>query len=130
MACVWALAMASLLHSQGMVSSGAAAMPRGKSSGKPWPVSFVDATAEAGLRFTYTYGNPVSKKYVVEANGSGTAFVDFDEDGLLDIFLINGTQLEPGKLTEQPTNRLFRNAGNGRFTDVTARSGLAKSGWG
>jgi hypothetical protein len=121
---------AGLAFSQGMISNSAAAMPRAKSSGKPWPVTFVDAAAEAGLRFTYTYGNPQRKKYVIEANGSGTAFLDYDSDGLLDLFLINGSQLESAAAAPPPTNRLYRNLGGGKFADATAKAGLARSGWG
>ncbi len=105
-------------------------MPRGKPSGRPWPVAFTDSTVEAGLRFNYTYGDPISKKYVVEANGSGVAFLDYDSDGLLDLFLINGARLETPQPTTLPTNRLYRNLGKGRFADVTRQAGMARSGWG
>jgi hypothetical protein len=113
-----------------MVSSGAAAMPRAKLSGKPWAVAFTDSTVEAGLNFTYTYGDPSRKKYVVEANGSGTAFFDYDGDGLLDLFLINGTRLAAPAAGSQPINRLYRNVGKGKFADVTQQAGMARSGWG
>lgn len=110
-----------------MISNSAAAMPKGKFSGKAWPVTFTETAAAAGLQFVYTYGSPVSKKYVIEANGSGTAFLDYDNDGLLDVLLINGRRLEVGAAG---TNRLYRNLGQGRFGDVTEKAGMARSGWG
>jgi FG-GAP repeat. len=78
----------------------------------------------------FTSGNELSKKYIVEANGSGVAFLDYDRDGRLDIFVVNGSRLEgfpPGKA---PTNHLYKNLGNGKFKDVTEQAGLSHSGWG
>ncbi len=113
-----------------MISNSAAAMPKGKFSGKPWAATFVDAALEAGLKFTFTYGNPVSKKYVIEANGSGTAFIDYDNDGLLDVLLVNGSKLEGGAAVGGATSRLYRNLGAGRYGDVTPQAGIGRSGWG
>lgn len=76
----------------------------------------------------FTSGDEIRKKYIVEANGSGVAFLDYDSDGLLDLFLVNGSRLDPKKSTA--TNYLYKNAGDGKFVDVTATAGLARSGWG
>ncbi len=115
---------------QGMISGGAVAVPRAKFSGRPWPVSFVDIADEAGLRMKFTYGAESAKKYVIEANGSGVAFLDYNNDGLLDIFLVNGSRLDASAQQPPPTNHLYRNDGNGKFTDVTKTAGLDHSGWG
>jgi hypothetical protein len=125
-----ALAFAAWLWPQGMITGGAAAMPRSRFSGRPWPVSFVDVAKPAGLDFVFTSGNPMKKKLVIEANGSGVAFLDYDKDGRLDIFLVNGSRLEPFPPGQAPSNRLYRNQGEGKFRDVTAESGMARGGWG
>jgi enediyne biosynthesis protein E4 len=115
---------------QGMVSSGARAVPRAASSGRPFPVSFVDVASDAGLHMKFTSGNEIRKKYVIEANGSGVAFLDYDNDGLPDIFLVNGSRLEGFPGGQAPTNYLYRNQGNGHFQDVTKKAGLDHAGWG
>src|SRR5205807_6528717 len=114
---------------QGPVSRNSPPAPRAAPSGRPFPVSFTDVAKEAGLRISFTSGNEQSKKYIIEANGMGVAFLDYDNDGRQDIFLVNGSRFEPldGK---PPTNHLYRNLGNGRFDDVTASANLAHSGWG
>ena len=81
---------------------------------------FRNVASEAGLTQAFPNGGATSKKYILETTGSGAAFIDYNNDGLLDIFLLSG----PGG-----TNRLYRNEGNGRFTDVTAETGLTSDGW-
>ena len=131
LACLCLLPDARPTAAQGMISGGAAALPKPKLSGRPWPVSFTDDAAGAGLTIPFTSGNPLKKKQVIEANGSGVAFLDYDNDGRLDAFLVNGSSLEPRPPgTPPPTNHLYRNMGNGKFSDVTAAAGLADSGWG
>ncbi len=76
---------------------------------------FQNIAAQAGLVQSFPNGGTESKKYIVETTGSGVAFIDYNNDGLLDIFLLSG----PGG-----TNRLYRNEGNGHFTDVTKETGL------
>lgn len=122
------LGLAPWAWGQGMISGGARPAPRAKLSGKPWPLAFTDAAAEAGLSFRYTYGHETKKKFVVEANGAGTAFLDYDGDGLMDIFLVNGSLLEGAPATA--TNRLYRNLGGGRFGDVTKATRMDRNGWG
>ncbi len=95
------------------------------------PVTFVDVSQQAGLTVPNVWGGVKSKKYIIEAKGSGLAFFDYDHDGWLDIYLTNGQRLEetyaPGTA---PTSHLFKNNRDGTFTDVTERSGLAQTGWG
>ncbi|PYT24614.1 MAG: RNA-binding protein [Acidobacteria bacterium] len=82
---------------------------------------FQNVAAQAGLTEAFPNGGTESKKFIVETTGSGAAFIDYNNDGLPDIFLVSGSG---------GTNRLYRNDGNGRFTDVTKETGLASSGWG
>jgi len=82
---------------------------------------FVDVTRQAGIQFIHNNGAS-GKKYLPETLGSGAAFLDFNNDGFQDILLINGKDWPPSQ--KKTTSRLYRNNGNGTFTDVTASSGL------
>ena len=115
---------------QGVASSNAQPVRSVKASGLPWDAQFTDAAAEAGIDLRFTYGGEDSKSYIIEANGSGAAFLDYDGDGRLDIFLANGSKLEGFSGGPAPTNRLYRNLGGGKFEDATETAGLARSGWG
>ncbi|HKU20760.1 MAG TPA: CRTAC1 family protein [Terriglobales bacterium] len=94
------------------------------------PVTFVDVGGEAGLNAPNVWGGVERKRYIIEAKGSGLAFFDYDNDGWLDIYLTNGNRLDtdwpPGKA---PTSHLYKNNRDGTFTDVTEKSGLARTGW-
>ena len=81
---------------------------------------------QAGLTAVNVNGGDTSKKYLIETTGSGVAFIDYDNDGWLDIFLVNGSRLEGSTAT----NVLYRNNHDGTFKDVTRETGLARSGWG
>src|SRR5262245_23021587 len=85
--------------------------------------SFTDVAGGAGLSRPTIYGDIDRKRYIIETNGSGVAFVDYDNDGWVDLFILSGTRLgiPAGK---EPTNRLYRNKGNGTFVDVTDKAGL------
>jgi hypothetical protein len=94
------------------------------------PVTYVDVAQQAGLTIPNVWGGVKSKKYIVEAKGSGLAFFDFDHDGWLDIYLTNGMRFEETYTPENaPTSHLYKNNRDGTFTDVTAKSGLARTGW-
>jgi hypothetical protein len=93
-------------------------------------VSFINVAKEAGLNAKTVYGGEHKNKYLLETTGCGVAFYDYDNDGWLDIFLVNGTRLEGFPAGQGPTNRLFKNNRDGTFTDVTLKSGLVHSGWG
>ncbi|MBI1766582.1 MAG: CRTAC1 family protein [Acidobacteria bacterium] len=90
------------------------------------PPQFTDIAAQAGLTSPSLYGAPLAKRYIIETNGCGVAFYDYDKDGWLDVLVLSGTRLEGN---EQATNRLYRNNRNGTFTDVTAKAGLTRTGW-
>ena len=94
------------------------------------PVQFVDVAHEAGLNVPNVWGDADHKRYIIEAKGSGIAFFDYDNDGWLDIYLTNGTRLERiGRREKRPTSQLYKNNRDGTFTDVTEKSGLARTGW-
>ena len=90
---------------------------------------FTDIAVQAGLTQPVVYGGVDSKKYIIETNGCGVAFYDYDNDGWMDILVLSGTRLEGFPKGQEPTNRLYRNNGNGTFTDVTAKAGLTRTGW-
>jgi enediyne biosynthesis protein E4 len=93
-------------------------------------VSFLNIAREAGLNAKTIFGGEHKNKYLLETTGCGVAFYDYDNDGWLDIFLVNGTRLEGFPAGSEPTSHLFRNNRDGTFTDVTAKAGIAHSGWG
>jgi hypothetical protein len=93
-------------------------------------VQFANVAKQAGLTATNECGDETHKKFILEMNGSGVAFFDYNNDGFPDLFVVNGTRwnIPPG--AAPPTNHLYRNNGDGTFTDVTRAAGLADSGWG
>ena len=112
---------------QGVIPHQTVTLPRGKPSGIPFGASFVDTAAAAGLHEAVIYGFADHKTYVLETLGCGCAFLDYDNDGWLDILMLSGTRL--GANPPAASNRLYRNNRDGTFTDVTEKSGLTKSGW-
>lgn len=97
----------------------------------PLGVQFKNVAREAGLNCKIVFGGENRNRYLLETTGCGVAFYDYDHDGWVDLFLVNGTRFE-AKWTnaDRPTNRLYKNNRDGTFTDVTLESGLARTGWG
>ncbi len=95
----------------------------------PYGVQFTDVAQDAGLTDTVYYGSSEQVRYIVEANGCGVAFYDYDSDGWLDIFVLNGTRLDGLPAGATPTNRLYKNNRDGTFSDVTEEAGLVRTGW-
>lgn len=94
-------------------------------------VQFVNIAREAGLKTKTIYGSENRNKYLLETTGCGAAFFDFDHDGWLDIFLVNGSRFEDKSLAANPpVSRLYKNNRDGTFTDITIAAGLARTGWG
>ena len=93
-------------------------------------ISFLNVAHESGLNAKTIFGGEHKNKYLLETTGCGVAFYDYDNDGWLDIFLVNGTRLEGFPAGSEPTSHLFRNNRDGTFTDVTLKAGVAHSGWG
>ena len=98
---------------------------------KTGPVIFMDATETAGLSHWRNVTGGADKRVIIEAKGSGVCLLDYDDDGWLDIYLVNGSTLDAmaGK-TPSPHAALFHNNHDGTFTDVTARAGVANDRWG
>ena len=116
----------------GVGASAAAHHPRAGSSPHATPgVTFRDVTASAGIAgFRHLSGGP-EKNYIIEGTGSGVAFWDFDNDGYVDLYLVNGSTLERLRRGDPaPAAGLFRNKGDGTFVDVTAERGVANERWG
>ena len=104
----------------------------GKTKGKgssPSPISFADVTRAAGIDFHLTCGG-AEKRYIMESMCGGIAVFDFDNDGWMDIFLVNGSTLEDFQAHKCHPSKLYRNNHDGTFTDVTAKAGLNHCGWG
>jgi hypothetical protein len=97
-----------------------------------WPVSpntvtFVDVARPAGIIFQHD--NAAStEKYLIETMGSGCGWIDFDQDGLLDLYLVNGAATNVYKPTHPLRSALYRNNGDGTFTDVTEKAGVGAQG--
>ena len=93
------------------------------------PISFADMTRASGIDFHLTCGN-AEKRYIMESMCGGVAVFDYDNDGWMDIFLVNGSTLEDLRAGKCHPSKLYRNNHNGTFTDVSAKSGLNHCGWG
>ena len=94
------------------------------------PVQFIDIAEKAGLTTPNVWGGVDHKRIIIETKGSGIAFFDYDNDGWLDIYLTNGSRFDAHwSEGNAPTTHLYRNNRDGTFTDVTAKSGLGRSGW-
>jgi enediyne biosynthesis protein E4 len=94
------------------------------------PDQFVEVSKQAGIDFTLTSGG-LEKRYIIEAKGGGgVAWIDYNNDGFPDLFFVNGSTFEHWKRGDSPRSALYRNNGDGTFTDASAGSGLDKTGWG
>jgi len=91
---------------------------------------FVDEALRAGLKDVFVCGEERQKNYIVEMLGTGVAFLDFDNDGLLDIFAVTASKLDGFTPGADPVNRLYRNKGDRTFEDVSKKAGVARAGWG
>ena len=122
-----AISRTAVAQQGGMGGRIATAQKKPAESGLPFDATFIDVAATAGLLAPVIYGPVENDQYILESNGCGCAFFDYDNDGWIDIFLLSGTRLSgapPGT-----TNRLYKNNRNGTFTDVTRQAGLESVGW-
>lgn len=98
---------------------------------KTGPVVFLDATKKAGLARWHNVTGTHDKRVIIEAKGSGVCLLDYDHDGWLDIYLVNGSTLDAlAGNAPSPHAALFHNNHNGTFTDVTASAGVVNDRWG
>src|SRR5260370_37529379 len=96
----------------------------------PDAVRYVDVALDAGVRDIFYCGGERTKNYIIETLGSGVAFIDYDNDGNLDIFAVNGSRLEGFPKGQGPTNHLYRNERHGVFKGVTRYAGVLGAGSG
>jgi hypothetical protein len=92
-------------------------------------IRLVDVAAQAGLTLLNIHGGP-AKDYILDTNGNGAAFFDYDKDEDLDALIVNGSTRENLRRGGDQMVALYRNDGKGQFTDITSSSGLTKRGWG
>jgi hypothetical protein len=88
-----------------------------------------DVTKEMGITFKHTDGSS-GRYYIVETVTAGLALFDYNNDGLIDIYFLNGAPLKGSKYVTVPKNALYRNEGNWKFTDVTEQAGVGDTGYG
>jgi hypothetical protein len=120
-------AAAAAAFGQGVVPHKIAALPRGKRSGLPYNAHFVEVARKAGIDRPILYGSPNPKDFILESIGCGCAFLDYDNDGWIDMLVLGGSSFtgpDPGI-----TNRLYHNNRDGTFRDVTLEAGLTRTGW-
>ncbi len=92
----------------------------------PLPPLFRDVTAQAGITWRHFNGQSLDR-FLVESTAGGVAFLDFDNDGLQDLFFVNGGETPRGRAPAPVRHALYRNLGGGRFVDVSTKAGIAKS---
>ncbi len=117
----------SLRAQLGMASRGVKPQPHSSPTGRPFHAYFTDVARQAGLNGPVIYGPQDHVDYILETMGAGLAFLDYDNDGWLDIFLLSGTRFD--NVPAGTTNRLYRNNRDGTFADVTEKAGLVHQGW-
>jgi enediyne biosynthesis protein E4 len=133
--CLGASVPASILLAQSPIKQGGQSPERGNSLPRLSPdgpgFGFTDVAARAGLGHAMNVTGPkANKRYLLEEMGCGVAFFDYDHDGWIDIFMVNGTAFDRPSASAPPSNFLFRNNRDGTFTDVTRKAGLVRTGWG
>ncbi len=93
------------------------------------PIVFTDVTPESGIEFVHSDGSD-GRHFIIESMSAGLALLDFDNDGDLDVYFLSGAPIEGGGIEARPTNALYRNDGDLKFTDVTRQSGVGDTGFG
>src|SRR5438309_3819713 len=93
------------------------------------PIRFTDVAAATGLVLPKLAVSP-AKDFLIDTTGNGVAFFDYDGDGDIDVLIVSGSTFDRLAAGGDRMVTLFRNDGGGRFTDVTAASGLTRRGWG
>ena len=133
----WAAALTLMVSLAQAAAQTEAQTAAPKTAAPATPGKFVDVTQAKGIRFTGVASH-TSRKYLLETMGSGVAMFDYDNDGLLDLFFVNGAPLEdptaPGSVPQKKSsadwNRLYHQRKDGTFEDVTEKAGLQGPGYG
>jgi hypothetical protein len=136
-----AAALAVLLSGWGAAQDGSSAAgvpapadraaPPGRAEAPRGPFHFTDVTREAGLAGVSVLSGRPGKDHLLDSAGTGAAFLDFDRDGRLDIYLVNGWRLEGAAVADRGRNALYRGRPDGTFEDVTGKAGVSGEGrWG
>ena len=104
--------------------------PAPRENRKQAPTQFIDIAQRVGLTMMNTSGGEQHKAFIIETTGNGAVIFDYDNDGWPDIFLPNGSKVAGFPAGQAPTGHLYHNNRDGTFTDVTAKAGVARPGWG
>jgi hypothetical protein len=118
-----------LLRAAAAVSAALALVCAASAAEAPCPIQLKEVTRETGITFVHTDGSS-GKKWMFEPMSAGVAVFDYNGDGLQDIYFVNGAPLKGAKADVPPTDRLYRNDGNFKFTDVTEKAGVGETGYG
>jgi tetratricopeptide (TPR) repeat protein len=124
--------MPAVALSRPVKKSSAASLPHASLRKEPAALlgpRFEEVAERAGARFRYECGE-TAKLFIGDTMGGGVALFDFDDDGWLDIYFVNGCALPVDRQSPPRPNKLYRNRGNGTFEDVTERAGVAGRGYG
>src|SRR5438552_9573034 len=108
-----------------LVLQSSPAFAQGASAKKNNVAYFLDEAEKRGLTAPNVFGGVDTKQYIIETTGTGVAIFDYDNDGWPDIFVVNGTTLNPLANKQPPTNHLYHNNPDGTVTDVTVEAGAA-----
>lgn len=92
-------------------------------------ITMTDFSHRVGIQFQHSDGG-TGQRYIVESVAAGLALFDYDGDGLIDIYFLNGAAVKSQSPTNQPRNALYRNLGNWQFVDVTEQAGVGDTGYG
>ena len=95
---------------------------------QPAKVAFVDAAPAAGILFQHDNA-ATAEKYLIETMGAGCGWIDYDQNGLFDLYLVNSAATKAYNPRKPLRSALYRNNGDGTFTDVTEKAGVAAPGW-
>jgi enediyne biosynthesis protein E4 len=117
------------VFSSSVISNTNSSIDGDQNGASDFQVTLVEVAARAGLTEPTVYGGIEKKKYIIETNGCGAAFFDYDNDGWMDILVLNGTRLEGFPKGKEPLVKLYHNNRKGGFSDASAGSGLARTGW-
>src|SRR2546427_11074819 len=125
--------LASPVWRQSLRASACGVSDSARSSLSRPKITFRDVAQEAGITPRLVCG-ATDKRYILEVNGSGCVWFDYNNDGYVDLYIVNGSTIanlrNPGAVRDRPRNYLFRNNGDGTFSDVTLRAGVEGTGWG